>query len=150
MRSDITCEQCGGKLNKGIRFCSRPCYDLARVLAKSSPNAHRKWAQHNVATERCEKCGATASDTGKKTALDRHHPDIRDRLTVIVLCQRCHAAEHEHMRPKGRTCKLQECSNKHEAEGYCRNHLRLTRRYGVPWVVPGMRKRRSDAGKPRV
>lgn len=140
MQSNRTCEQCGGKLHHGKRWCSRACYDIARVLVQSTPNAHRTWAQKNFDAQKCARCGATESDTGHKTALDRHHPDIGNRLVVVVLCQRCHANEHEHMRPQGRKCKVPECDRDHMAHGYCKNHGRLVKRYGVPWVVREMRK----------
>lgn len=147
MQDHPNCEHCGGKLRHGKRWCSRECYDIARILSISSPNAHRKWAQHNIDAPHCAKCGATESDTGQKTALDRHHPDIRNRLVVVILCQRCHAQEHEHMRPSGRTCAVDGCEREHMAHGYCRNHSRLVKRYGVPWVVPSMRK---PTGPPRL
>ena len=35
----------------------------------------------------CEHCGSTSQ-------LQRHHPDLQDAESVVILCQPCHAAEH--------------------------------------------------------
>jgi hypothetical protein len=53
-----------------------------------TPAASRKRAQRAFpALSACEYCGS-ASD------LQRHHPNLNDALSVVILCQPCHAAEH--------------------------------------------------------
>jgi hypothetical protein len=53
-----------------------------------TPSASRKAAQRAYPTlTDCEHCGATST-------LQRHHPDINDALSVVILCQACHAEEH--------------------------------------------------------
>jgi len=35
MQDHPNCEHCGGKLRHGKRWCSRECYDIARILSIS-------------------------------------------------------------------------------------------------------------------
>ena len=43
----------------------------------------------------CVVCGTTSS-------LQRHHPNLNDALTVVILCQACHAREHVRLGTWGR------------------------------------------------
>jgi len=53
-----------------------------------TPSASRKAAQRAYPRlTACEHCGTTSQ-------LQRHHPDLSDALSVVILCQPCHAAEH--------------------------------------------------------
>ena len=53
-----------------------------------TPPASRKRAQRAYPTLNvCEHCGGTSQ-------LQRHHPNLQDAESVVILCQRCHAAEH--------------------------------------------------------
>ena len=50
--------------------------------------ASRKRAQRAYPVlSACERCESTS-------ALQRHHPNINDALSVVILCQPCHAKEH--------------------------------------------------------
>jgi protein-arginine kinase activator protein McsA len=50
--------------------------------------ASRKRAQRAFPTPTaCEHCGSTSH-------LQRHHPNLQDATSVVILCQTCHAAEH--------------------------------------------------------
>ena|SRR6185369_6008396 len=53
-----------------------------------TPAASRKRAQRAFPKpDACQHCGTTSE-------LQRHHPDLSDALSVVILCQPCHAAEH--------------------------------------------------------
>lgn len=55
------------------------------MLTKS---AYRKRAQREYPKlNACERCGSTSN-------LQRHHPNLEDALSVVILCQACHAEEH--------------------------------------------------------
>src|SRR5437762_7865470 len=53
-----------------------------------TPAASRKRAQRAYPLpDACAHCGITCN-------LQRHHPNLQDATSVVILCQRCHAAEH--------------------------------------------------------
>jgi hypothetical protein len=59
-------------------------------------SASRKAAQRAYpALEKCESCGTTER-------LQRHHPDLSDALSVVILCQSCHAAADQALGKWGR------------------------------------------------
>jgi hypothetical protein len=53
-----------------------------------TPSAARKRAQRAFPKlNACEHCDNTSR-------LQRHHPNLQDAESVVILCQPCHAAEH--------------------------------------------------------
>lgn len=53
-----------------------------------TPVASRKRAQRAFPKlTACEHCGNTSR-------LQRHHPNLQDATSVVILCQPCHVAEH--------------------------------------------------------
>lgn len=64
-----------------------------------TPSASRKRAQRAFPKpSACERCGTTSQ-------LHRHHPNLQDATSVVILCQRCHAAEHVRRGDWGRGAK---------------------------------------------
>jgi len=64
-----------------------------------TPSASRKAAQRAYPRlNACEHCGGTSQ-------LQRHHPDLNDALSVVILCQGCHAAEHVRLGTWGQGAK---------------------------------------------
>lgn len=68
--------------------------------------ASRKRAQREFpALTACESCGSTSD-------LQRHHPNLQDALSVVILCQPCHAKAHVargdwgHGAKKPKTCAV--------------------------------------------
>lgn len=92
-----SCEICGkemvqprwknGKLDstfKERRFCGIACYGKANEIENPTIQTVRKRDGRKIQANECEKCGATAT-------LQRHHVD---KVFSMVLCQKCHTAEH--------------------------------------------------------
>lgn len=90
------CETCGGVMTrprwkngkldstwKNRRYCSSQCYGKANEKANPSLPTLRKRDQRRLPTTECQHCGQT-------TRLQRHHGNKQ----VVVLCQKCHTAEH--------------------------------------------------------
>ena len=108
-----TCEHCGKTFTRGfqardqMRFCSTPCARKGVVLRNENhPNwkggiSDRKHAERDLlaraVTEigKCERCGATEHLQGHHKvprSVDRSLSMVRSN--VVVLCAKCHAAEH--------------------------------------------------------
>ena len=97
MNGDVKqCEACGGSMSrprwrngkldsswKNRKYCSSKCYGKANEIAEPSIQTLRKRDQRRLKAEKCQECGSTEN-------VHRHH--AKDE--VMILCQKCHTAEH--------------------------------------------------------
>ncbi len=113
-----TCLNCGLPFlskHKDTLFCSKKCKDrewrqrnpqYSAELRKRNPQYYyekvQNWCKRhrrervaqtaanekiNIKNESCSKCGS-------KQNLHRHHPDYDKKLSVVILCAKCHSRFH--------------------------------------------------------